>query len=207
MVNIINEKVMYVTSGEDPISSNVYIIKGASSTWVYDVGANSESLREIEAIEGDVNIVISHFHADHIGNASEVMKRAGNTVLYASKQTSKYVQDAALVEEDFTVEDGVKFHVFRIPSSHAKGCLGLEVAGEYAFVGDAIYPSYKDNMKVYNVQLLKEQIEVLKGLRADKIFLSHDKKAYVKKNVVVSFLESVYVKRNSDSNFVYERLF
>ena len=205
MVSIINDRILYVESEKEPIASDSYIIKGHDSTWIYDVSSSDAAYREIEAIEGKKNIVISHFHPDHLGNISRI--NLDEATLYVSKQTYKYSNLGNIVEENMTIDDGQKFRIFRLPSSHAKGCLGLEVGNEFAFVGDAIYPMQKDNHKVYNIQLLKEQIEIIEELNANKIFISHAKKPFVRQEVVVAFLKKVYAKRSSDSNFIFERLF
>lgn len=211
MVNVVNDRILHVKSVKEPISSDVYIFKAKNSTWIYDVGTSDEALREINVVDGPKNIVISHFHADHIGNLKNIVCEDGslpeNVSLYVSKQTMKYTHVGEIIDQEKIVDDGLKFKIFPIPSTHAKGCLGLEVGGEFAFIGDALYPSYKDNQKCYNIQLLKEQIETLEGLRADKIFLSHDKKPITRKEIVIAYLKNVYSKRSSDSNFIFQKLF
>ena len=67
-------EISYLPSVETPISSDVVFIKPADSdiTWIFDTGANSEAAELINSIEGKKNIVISHFHPDHILNLLKV---------------------------------------------------------------------------------------------------------------------------------------
>ncbi len=78
----------------------------------------------------------------------------------------------------------------------------MEVDEEYLFVGDAIYPMYKDGKRVYNQQFLRSQIEFLEQLKADKLFLSHGKKPIVPREVIVAFLKSIYEKREKENPYI-----
>ena len=61
----INEYISYIPATEIPISSDVGIIYGKNCTYVFDVGSIPESLDFLHSLNGNVKIVISHFHADH----------------------------------------------------------------------------------------------------------------------------------------------
>lgn len=201
MQNSIDEKISYINWSEDPISSDVIIVKGNENTWIFDVGQTEDSLNEIKNIKGHKNIVLSHFHVDHIGNIKRLIEEEGdNITLYVSKQTHKYTNEGVIVEDVIEMDDGVKIRITPIPSSHSKGCLAMEVNDKYAFLGDAIYPTYRDDKREYNSQLLKAQIEVLESLRANQFYLSHDSKPFVGKKVIVLFLKSIYDKRNVNEN-------
>lgn len=233
----ISEKIEYITSGENPLSSDVVFIKGDKAIWIFDVGANDEAFNAIAEIisdadrEKDVNIVISHFHRDHMGNLERIAKipTVGNCVnLYVSKYTYKHCNIGTVVEEDIIINDGVKIHIFPMPSSHSKGCLCLEADDEAVFIGDAIYPAYKSiededsgkmsacydkfenrgeyrkQHKVYNVQHLKQQIDILKSLEAKKIYLAHEKKPLVRREIIVVFLERIYKKREQGNPFILQ---
>ena len=48
MIKEISEKIKYVTSGENPLSSDVILIYGDKATWVFDVGTNDEAFDTVE---------------------------------------------------------------------------------------------------------------------------------------------------------------
>lgn len=210
-INSINDRISYIKSSEDPLSSDVIFIKGDSNTWIFDVGQSDEAFEEIKAKRGHKNIILSHFHADHIGNIGRLMDAAGdNITIYVSKQTQKYTQkhtqrypsSEVLVEGEILLSDGVDIRIVPMPSSHAKGCLALDVDGDYAFLGDSIYPMGKDGKRVYNVQKLKEQMAVVDGLQAGQLYLSHEDRPIIAKRAIAKFLESVFERRNSQDVFI-----
>ena len=248
MIKEISEKIKYVTSGENPLSSDVILIYGDKATWVFDVGANDEAFDTIEHLicetlsekewniqneltgKRDVNIVISHFHRDHMGNLERIAKipATGNRVnLYVSSYTNRYCKSGNIVDKEITIDDGVKIRIFPMESSHSKGCLCLAVNDEVAFIGDAIYPAYKtiddksgkmdvcvdkfDNrrdyrkqQKVYNVQHMKSQLEKLKSLDVKKVFLAHEKNPLVRKEIMVVFLERIYNKLEAGNPYIIQ---
>ena len=182
----INDKISYIPASEDPLSSEVVFIESHSHTYIYDVGRNKCVADYILDIHNPV-IILSHFHGDHIENIS----RIGTPTLYVSKQTSKYTHFGELILENKYICDGdINLRIFPLPSSHAKGCLGLEVNGEFAFLGDAVYGmSHKAPGEEYNYQLLQNELQILKTLLADKIYLSHRFSSPTTKKGVLSFLE------------------
>ena len=139
------------------------------------------------------NIVLSHFHRDHTGNIERIHEGA----LYGSKETCRHMGRGTIVEQERT--EG-RLRIFPLPSSHARGCLGLEVDGRYAFVGDALYGRMKAGRCVYNAQFLKEEIAVLKGLRAPYLLVSHWKGMVREREAVIEELEGIYSRRNKNSS-------
>lgn len=235
--NTINEKIEYIAASENPLSSDVIFIYGDNATWIFDVGANDESFEAISDVilkeDGkDVNIIISHFHRDHMSNLDRVMNVTATNKkinLYVSRYTSKRSNCGIIVEDDIRVDDGVKIHIFPVASTHSKGCLCLAVDDEAVFVGDLIYPAYKtiedisggemspgsvdkfdtrneyrEQHKVYNVQHLKEQIDKLKTIDVKKVFLAHEKHPLIRKLVIEKFLESVYLKREQGNPYIIQ---
>ena len=142
----INDAISYIEASDDPLSADVGIVKTDGGVWLYDVG-NDE--RALSGLTGSYYVVLSHFHADHTGNIEKVRAE----LLYVSKETFRHVRMGTVVSADISVGD---LHIFPLPSSHTKGCLGLEVGEAYAFVGDALYSRVRDGFYVYNAQLLKE---------------------------------------------------
>ena len=186
---IINERISYIEATEEPLSADIGIIRCNDTEWLYDVGNDERSLA---GLKGQYNVVLSHFHQDHTGSLDKV--QTGE--LYVSGETFRHTGRGTIVNDELTVGD---LRIFQIPSSHTKGCLGLEVAGEYAFVGDALYSKVKDGYYVYNAQLLKDEIEVLKTLKAPKLLVSHFKEFVRPKDEVIEELEQIYNLREKNN--------
>ncbi len=179
---IINEKISYIECAENPLSADIGIIRDNGISWLFDVG-NGEKV--IEGLDDSYNVVLSHFHKDHIGNVDKI--KAGE--IFLSKQTYKYTSKGTIVDESIYIGN---LHIFPLPTTHAKGSLGLEIDGTYAFVGDGLYGRSKDGKYVYNAQLLREEIAVLKNLSAPFLLVSHLKGLICKKEAAISHLEKIY---------------
>lgn len=192
----ITDRISYFPHRESPLSADVGIIRCDDRLWIYDVGSIEEISAAINALRGYKNVVLSHFHPDHAGNA----KRVTYDVLYAGAFTCKRLGVGIAVADHLFFDNGI--HLFPLPSSHAKGCVGLEYE-DYAFLGDAIYSTVKDGQIAYNAGILKEQITVLKSLRADWFLLSHNEPLACKKTEVISQLEEIYSLRSRNSPYIF----
>ena len=186
---IINERISYIEATEEPLSADIGIIRCGDTEWLYDVG---NDLRSLDGLDGEYNVVLSHFHQDHTGSLDKVLTGE----LYVSGETFRHTGRGTVVTGELTIGD---LRIFQIPSSHTKGCLGLEVGNEYAFVGDALYCKAKDGHYAYNAQLLKDEIEVLKELKASKLLVSHFKGLVRPKDEVIAELEQIYSKREKNN--------
>ena len=183
---VITDKISYIECSEDPLSADIGIIRDGNEVWLYDVGNDRRSM---EGLSGQYHVVLSHFHQDHVGSLDQI----GIKKLYVSRETQKHVSIyGEIVEEDMYVGN---LHIFPLRSSHAKGSLGLEVDGTYAFVGDALYCKVKDGKYCYNAQLLREEIDKLKELKATCLLVSHHLGLIRKKDEVIAELEEIYAKR------------
>ncbi len=189
---LVNKRIRYIEAADNPLSADIGIVKGENASWLYDVGNGDAS---ISGLNGNYNVVLSHFHTDHIGNIDKIRVKE----LYLSKETYEYLPKATavacsihIVTEPIHVGN---LHIFPLPSSHAKGSLGLEIDGTYAFVGDALYCMTKNKNYVYNTQLLKEEIDVLKSLSSPFVLVSHFKGFIRKKEDVLQELETIYEMR------------
>ena len=212
----------------DPLSADVIAVRGDSAWWIFDVGACDEAVQFINELprnlvddasnlakrDNDVrlakNVVISHFHRDHLLN---VQRMCGGEIsldidaLYVGAYTSKTfgeIEGVAknVVMEPLSFDDGVRIQILPMPNSHAKGSLAL-IVDDYVFLGDATYPMVgHGSPDVYNVQILGEQIKLLKSLKPTRFCLSHKRGLVRDKTSVIQFLESVYARRQKNENYI-----
>lgn len=230
MLQKINDYISYIPSCEVPISGEVGVIYGKKTTYLFDVGSTYECLDFLYSLNGKMQIVISHFHGDHTWwltkhRAGEKGMLPGDTIsltyepvkyekLYIGKSTEKYLPDGQIVMEPVIIEDEtpsgqpLKLEIIPMPSSHTKGSLALVVNNEYVFMGDATYCRYiaesenEGGYAEYNVQKLKEQIDVLKNIKAEKCLVSHEKRFVRPLKVVIRQLESIYARRLPGENTI-----
>jgi glyoxylase-like metal-dependent hydrolase (beta-lactamase superfamily II) len=205
----------------DPLSADVVAVRGDSAWWIFDVGACDEAVDFINALPHSPvnesaatplkkNVVISHFHRDHLLN---VQRMCGGEIsldinaLYVGAYTSKTfgeIEGVAknVVMEPLAFDDGVQIQILPMPNSHAKGSLAL-IVDDYVFLGDATYPMVgHGSPDVYNVQILGEQIKILKSLTSTRFCLSHKRGLVRDKTSVIQFLESVYARRQKNENYI-----
>jgi len=186
---IINERIRYIPCSADPLSADIGIIQDGPNTWLYDVGGDPA---RVSQLTGSYSVVLSHFHPDHTGN----IRRLDIQRLYVSNETKRHIQMGTVVDRDIRIG---RLHLFPLPSSHCKGCLGLEVDETYAFVGDALYSKFRDGWCVFNTQLVKEEIAVLKKLKAPCLLVSHFDGLIRSREAVIAELEEVYRLRNGNA--------
>ena len=198
MNQIFEDYIEHIPASEEPLSSDVFIIRGERYNWVYDTGRCDEAFERLAAVP-DKRIILSHFHPDHTLN----VKRLDYDALYIGKNTFKYLKRGAILEEACEFEDGVRLKIMPMPSSHAKGTLVLLLNGKYLFSGDGFYPELKGKELRYNVTILKEQIDFLKSADAKFVCLSHRDRPVLPKRVVIKLLEGIYELRQKDEPYVY----
>ncbi|MCR5323260.1 MAG: MBL fold metallo-hydrolase [Lachnospiraceae bacterium] len=251
----ITDRISYIPSCEKPISGDVGIVRGDKITYIYDTGSIPETLDFLHSLDGQCDIVISHFHGDHTwwltphkrgdegveegDEISLVYERPKFRRLYVGALTKKYIPDGQVITGPTTISsrsglnfnaeervisepinesitepvtgpiagptslyDGVKVDIYPIPNSHCKGALLMMVDNEYAFIGDSSYCMTKDGKACYNAQLLKEEIELLERIPADKLLVSHDRKFLRDKAVVIRQLKSIYSHRTPESPYI-----
>ena len=217
----LTDRIQYLQMSYDPLSADVVAVRGDSAWWIFDVGACDEAVDFINALSRSPvnesaatplkkNIVISHFHRDHLLN---VMRDLQGDVsldfdtIYVGAYTSKSFGEIEgvvknVVMEPVSFDDGVKIQILPIPNSHAKGSLAL-IVDDYVFLGDATYPMVGHGTPdVYNVQILGEQIKLLKSLKSTRFCLSHKRGLVRDKDSVIQFLESVYARRRKNENYI-----
>ncbi len=210
MINL-TQNISYIPSSTKPFSCDVVFIKGQKFTWIFDCGTTKEIADEINRIQTPKNIVISHFHPDHILN----LTRIDYDNLYVSKYTKKYTFKGTVLESDFFAQDFLdttsqkenldnqdnqknQIKIFHLPSSHAKGCLCLS-CGDYCFMGDGTYAKELIGNHYYNAQLLLQMINVMENIDAKYFCLSHDKNFVQNKETVIALYKDIY-KRRQEGN-------
>ncbi len=150
---------------------------------IYVSGETYKHVRKQESLCG------SGISADAIRKNENGLGREG----IAEAEGSRSVSDRCkIIAKDVMIGD---LHLFPIPSSHAKGCLGLEVDGIYAFVGDALYCKARGGYGIYNAQLLRYEIAVLSRLQAPYLLVSHYEGLVRRKDEVIAELQEIYAMR------------
>ncbi len=195
------EGISYLPFSVSPLSADVFRIQGDQTTWLFDVGAAPEVLEQIAQIGGKTAVVISHFHPDHMAN----LDKLDHDALYLGAFTHVKAGKGTVIDGEVLTEDGRRFRLFPIPSTHAKGCVGLEVDETWAFVGDSTYASAKEGRVFYNATLLKDTIDCLKKLKAPWIFLSHADPVMQRREDVLEMLKKIYAQRDPGSPEIYPR--
>lgn len=215
----LTDRIRYLQMSYEPLSADVVAVRGDSAWWIFDVGACDEAVDFINALPripvDDVanlakNVVISHFHRDHLLNVQRMCSGEISLdidALYVGAYTSKTFGEIEgvsknVVMEPLSFDDGVHIEILPIPNSHAKGSLVL-IVDDFVFLGDATYPMVGHGAPdVYNVQILGEQIKLLKSLKPTRFCLSHKRGLVREKSSVIQFLESVYARRQKNENYI-----
>ena len=192
----ITDRISYIKATEKPLSADVGIIEGDEFCWIFDVGADESVPISLNKIPKQKNAVISHFHPDHMSNLEHVDLNE----IFLGANTFKYAKIGKIIDKDVFIDDGIKIHIFPLPSSHAKGSLGMEVC-DYAFLGDGIYSTTKQGRVCYNASVLKDEISVLKNLSAKFFLISHDEEFIKSKEDIISKLEEIYAKRDPKESY------
>ena len=215
----LTDRIHYLQMSNDPLSADVIAVRGNRAWWIFDVGACDEAALFINELPRNLvddvanlakNVVISHFHRDHLLNVQRMCSGEISLdidALYVGAYTSKTfgeIEGVAknIVMEPLAFDDGVQIQILPMPNSHAKGSLAL-IVDDYVFLGDATYPMVgHGSPDVYNVQILGEQIKLLKKLSASRFCLSHKRGLVRDKTSVLMFLESVYARRQKNENYI-----
>lgn len=195
LIQQISDKISYIPATEDPLSADIGIIREGGQTWLYDVGDGAAA---IDGLTGIFQVVLSHFHQDHTGNLQKLHIQN----LYVSGETRRHIGMGTVVTGDLYFG---ALHLFPLPSSHCKGCLGLEVEGRYAFVGDALYCKTKNGAYTFSVQLVHDLLAVLKRLTAPDLLVSHFPGMVRPRAEVIAELEALYAMRQPGNNEILLR--
>lgn len=195
----ITDRIEYLPASENPLSADVVIVHGDTKEFVFDVGASDEAAELIQSLSKDKCIVLSHFHADHTTNTGRITYES----LYCGDFAAKKFADATAVTSPVSLEDGVKIMLFPIPSTHAKGSVGMLVNEEYAFLGDSTYCTWINGSPAYNAGKLQALIKTLEGVDARFFCLSHERELVKEKAAVLNELKEIYRNRDSHNPYIY----
>ena len=186
-----------IPAKEEPLSADVWLIEGERFLWAYDIGSLPENAEYLNMQAKPVCCVLSHFHPDH----TAAITKLNAEKIYLSGNTAKYVGFGEVVNEDIWFDDFPGLHIFLLPSSHAKGSLGLE-AGDYAFIGDALCPGFKAGRAAYNAGVLADEIKVLRSLRAEFLVVSHEPRFALRRAEAIAELEEIYSRRGKNEAYI-----
>lgn len=228
----ISDRISYIKASDVPLSADVILVDGQEYLYVFDVGNNEQVAAYLNSLPKKKRVILSHFHTDHMGNIGRVQWENVFFGANTEKYFQHYIPDYAAqrfselpsalagalageadgkvqtlsryvtVFDSVKISDGVTIEIYHVPNSHAKGSLLLQADGEYIFLGDSLYSRAEENSYVYNVQLLKEEMEVLKGLPGTKVFSSHEERPVKSKAGVIRFLEQIYAKREKNDAYI-----
>lgn len=181
-MNKISEKIKYLPATDDPLSADVYFVDGDQYCYVYDVGNDEYSLSQINQIEKEKVIILSHHHKDHTGNIESINYRN----LYVGKLTYETIGKGIIVEDKFTINDGVKIEVIHCTSPHTKDSLILNIDNEYTLIADLYF-----TRPPFDKMAARKMIESLKNIDTKYFVISHqeDPKVIAKKELIVDLLD------------------
>lgn len=203
MIQKINETISYIPSCSDPLSADVGIVRGEYGFWIFDVGNGDLYADTINGLPGRKTVILSHFHPDHIANLPKIRFER----CYVGGNTYKYCRCGTIADTDLYAEDGHHFHILPFPSSHAKGSLALEVDDRYVFIGDAAGPAVKPGKRVYNTQILIEEIRTLESLHADTVLQSHRMDTPCSRTDLIRRLKEILAGRSSNEALIEGKAF
>ena len=190
----ISSHILQIPAVDQPLSADIGIIRTAERLWVYDVGSAPAAAAAVNAMQGEKYVVLSHFHADHSANLPRIERQA----LFAGAFSCKKFGGTA-VTAPLRFADGVE--LFPLPSSHAKGCVGLAYEN-YAFVGDALYPMYRGGSAVYNAGQVQALRAALAQLDAEFLLVSHRKPFAQSRAAVLAWLGQLYSRREGNAPYI-----
>lgn len=182
----------------EPLCADIFVYRGRKGLWLFDVGYGDKALERVRALPEPYRVVISHFHQDHMGNLPQT---AWNE-LYAGQYTLRHAKGAGqAVTSPVEPEPGVR--LFPIPSSHAKGCLGMEIDGTHALLGDATYCTNVQGRPAYNATLLQDTIRTLEALSAPWFLLSHGEPLVRPREEILGELREIYRMRTQGEAYIF----
>ena len=195
----VTEYLSLIKYSDNPLSANVFIIKGKEANYIFDVGSNKEVAKYIFSLSNK-KIIISHFHPDHFNNISFLSIDKEN--LYLGDFTYKKYGYGNVVNDYFEINDDINIKIIHIPNSHAKGSLCVIINDLYLLIGDSLC----GNINGFNVSLLKEEIDLLKRYDFKYVIDSHSIEIKLKNDIIL-MLDEIYKRREKNKPYIsYDNL-
>lgn len=169
-MNTIGKRIKYLPASNDPLSADVYCIEGDKYCYVYDVGNDERSLQNINQIGKEKVVVLSHHHKDHTGNIVGLHYRD----LYVGKKTHEVIGRGIIVEDKFTIDDGVRIDVIHCTSPHTDGSLIITVDNEYTLIADLYF-----TRPPFEREKAMKMIETLRDIDTKYFVISHQEEEKV----------------------------
>lgn len=72
-------------------------------------------------------------------------------------------------------------------------------------MGDSTYCDVREGKAVYNAGQLQGLIKALKGLKAEKLLLSHNEPFECDREAEIARLEEIYALRKKDEPYIYPK--
>ena len=181
-MNVITEKIKYLPATNNPLSADVYFIEGDNHCYIYDVGNDDNSLLHINRVNKEKTIILSHYHKDHIGNIERICVRN----LYVGRKTYETIGKGKVVEDAFTINDGVKIEVIPCTSPHTDGSLIINVDNEYTLIADLYF-----TRPPFDSSKAMKMIETLRNINTKYFVISHqeDEKVISKEKFIAELLD------------------
>lgn len=154
--------IRYIPVADQPLSAEVYFIRGKQGIYLYDVGNNRESLACIRSLPHPPVAILSHHHTDHTGNLSE-LKFAQ---IYVGAYTQERLNLGTVVTEALNLEEGLT--VIPCPSVHTPGSLILDVYGQYCLIGDLFF-----HRGAVAMETAQQMLETLARVDTQYFVISH----------------------------------
>ena len=176
-MNTIGTRIKYLPASNDPLSADVYLIDGDKYCYIYDVGNNNHSQHHINQIQKEKIVILSHYHQDHTGNIESIHYYN----LYTGRKTQETIGKGIIVEESFTIHDGVKIDVIPCTSPHTDGSLIITVDNEYTLIADLFF-----TRPPFNKEKAEKMIASLSSINTKYFVISHweEGKLVLKDNLV-----------------------
>ena len=160
----ITDNIKYLPATNNPLSADVYFIEGDKRYYFYDVGNNDNSLHHINQATKDKIVIISHYHKDHTGNIEHI----GYRNLYVGRKTYETIGKGEVVEDSYTIYDGIKLEILHCPSPHTDGSLIVNINNEYALIADLYF-----TRPPFDSDKASQMIEYLRNLDTKFFVVSH----------------------------------
>ena len=166
----IGERITYLPASSDPLSADVYFIHGDQFCYIYDVGNNPQALEQIQGIDKEKVVILSHYHKDHTGNISDIHCRE----LYVGQLTRETIGKGTVVEDSLTIRDGVKIVIMPCPSPHVDGSLIVNVDSKYTLIADLYF-----TRPPFDREKAMQMLDTLAGMDTEFFVVSHQEKEKV----------------------------